>query len=191
MGESGVGKTCIMDRWTENVWRGEGACSSTFGVDFSQRVVQVNEQLMKARIWDASGKVSQRRFFSPFYRHSHGIILVYDITNKGTLEKLEDWLSSVVPLANSNATIMLVGCKADLESARQVSVEDARTFCAAHKVRLMAEVSCATGAGVDAAFQMLLSRIQHRLVEDSEAASTLSEVGNCVRKQSLVGDRLI
>jgi len=72
-----------MDRWTENVWRGEGACSSTFGVDFSQRVVQVNEQLMKARIWDASGKVSQRRFFSPFYRHSHGIILVYDITNKG------------------------------------------------------------------------------------------------------------
>ena len=61
-----------------------------------------------------------------YFRGSHGILLVYDITNETTYSSISKWLEEVDKHAPSNAIKMVIGNKSDLKTERKVDSNEAQ-----------------------------------------------------------------
>ena len=121
IGDSGVGKSNLLSRFTRNEFNLES--KSTIGVEFATRSIQVDSKTVKAQIWDTAGQERYRAITSAYYRGAVGALLVYDISKQVTFENVERWLNELRDHADSNIVIMLVGNKSDLRHLRAVSTE--------------------------------------------------------------------
>ena len=81
IGDSGVGKSNLLSRFTRNEFCLES--KSTIGVEFATRSVAVDGKTVKAQIWDTAGQERYRAITSAYYRGAVGALLVYDITKQG------------------------------------------------------------------------------------------------------------
>jgi Ras-related protein Rab-1A len=70
--------------------------------------------------WDTAGQERFRTITSSYYRGAHGIIIVYDITDRESFDNVKQWLNEIDRYACENVNKLLVGNKCDLESKRQV-----------------------------------------------------------------------
>uniref|UniRef100_A0A8C2P4H0 Ras-related protein Rab-25 n=1 Tax=Capra hircus TaxID=9925 RepID=A0A8C2P4H0_CAPHI len=111
IGDSGVGKSNLLSRFTRNEFNLES--KSTIGVEFATRSIQVDGKTIKAQIWDTAGQERYRAITSAYYRGAVGALLVYDIAKHLTYENVERWLKELRDHADSNIVIMLVGNKSD------------------------------------------------------------------------------
>ncbi|KAF8926565.1 Rab-like protein 2A, partial [Haplosporangium bisporale] len=125
IGESSVGKTNILSRFTQNQFSLES--KSTIGIEFSTaKSIEIDGKVLKAQIWDTAGQERYRAITSAYYRGAVGALLVYDISNMNSFKKLERWLQELQDHADSNTVIMLIGNKSDLKHLRAVATEDAQ-----------------------------------------------------------------
>ena len=76
IGDSGVGKTNILLRYCDNCFK--PAYSSTIGVDFKIKTLQVEELKIKLQIWDTAGQEKFKNLSTTFYKGALIIILTYD-----------------------------------------------------------------------------------------------------------------
>ncbi|XP_048450836.1 GTP-binding protein YPTM1-like, partial [Rhincodon typus] len=126
IGESGVGKSNLLSRFTRNEFNHDSR--TTIGVEFSTRSVLVDGVTVKTQIWDTAGLERYRAITSAYYRGAVGALLVYDISKHLTYEKVESWLKELLDHADNNLVVMLVGNKIDLNDIRAVPVEEAKSF---------------------------------------------------------------
>lgn len=126
IGDSGVGKSNLLSRFTRNEFNLES--KSTIGVEFATRSIQVDNKTIKAQIWDTAGQERYRAITSAYYRGAVGALLVYDIAKHLTYENVERWLRELRDHADNNIVIMLVGNKSDLRHLRAVPTDEARSF---------------------------------------------------------------
>jgi Ras-related protein Rab-11A len=167
IGDSGVGKSNLLSRFTRNEFCLES--KSTIGVEFATRSIQVDGKTVKAQIWDTAGQERYRAITSAYYRGAVGALLVYDITKHVTYENVERWLKELRDHADSNIVIMLVGNKSDLKHLRGVSTEDAQAFSEKEGLSFI-ETSALEATNVEKAFQRILTEI-YRIVSKKALAS--------------------
>ncbi len=94
----------------------------TLGLDFASKkhtLKDGNEIFMK--IWDTAGQERFQDITASFYKKANGILIVYDITDKKTFERVSNWIDSITNKANVNTVKILVGNKKDLEDRREVT----------------------------------------------------------------------
>jgi Ras-related protein Rab-11A len=156
IGDSGVGKSNLLSRFTRNEFCLES--KSTIGVEFATRSIQVDGKTIKAQIWDTAGQERYRAITSAYYRGAVGALLVYDITKSVTFENVERWLKELRDHADSNIVIMLVGNKSDLRHLRSVSTEDAAAYCEKEGLSFI-ETSALESTNVEKAFHQILTEI--------------------------------
>jgi small GTP-binding protein len=130
IGDSGVGKSNLLSRFTRNEFNLDS--KSTIGVEFATRSIQVDAKTIKAQIWDTAGQERYRAITSAYYRGAVGALLVYDISKHQTYENVTRWLKELRDHADSNIVIMLVGNKSDLRHLRAVPTEEAKQFASAY-----------------------------------------------------------
>jgi Ras-related protein Rab-11A len=167
IGDSGVGKSNLLSRFTRNEFCLES--KSTIGVEFATRSIQVDGKTIKAQIWDTAGQERYRAITSAYYRGAVGALLVYDITKHVTYENVERWLKELRDHADSNIVIMLVGNKSDLKHLRGVSTDDAQAFAEKEGLSFI-ETSALESTNVEKAFQRILTEI-YRIVSKKALAS--------------------
>jgi Ras-related protein Rab-11A len=167
IGDSGVGKSNLLSRFTRNEFCLES--KSTIGVEFATRSIQVDGKTIKAQIWDTAGQERYRAITSAYYRGAVGALLVYDITKHVTYENVERWLKELRDHADSNIVIMLVGNKSDLKHLRGVSTDDAQAFSEKEGLSFI-ETSALESTNVEKAFQRILTEI-YRIVSKKALAS--------------------
>mmetsp|Transcript_24500 Transcript_24500/g.23525 ORF Transcript_24500/g.23525 Transcript_24500/m.23525 type:complete len:224 (+) Transcript_24500:158-829(+) len=160
IGDSGVGKSNLLSRFTRNEFNLES--KSTIGVEFATKSIQVDQKTVKAQIWDTAGQERYRAITSAYYRGAVGALLVYDISKQITFENVERWLKELKDHAEANIVIMLVGNKSDLRHRRAVSTEDAMAFAENNNLAFI-ETSALDATGVDESFTQILTEI-HKLV---------------------------
>ncbi|EOA99726.1 Ras-related protein Rab-11A, partial [Anas platyrhynchos] len=167
IGESGVGKTNLLSRFTRNEFNHDSR--TTIGVEFSTRTIVVGDATVKAQIWDTAGLERYRAITSAYYRGAVGALLVYDIAKYLTYENAERWLRELQQdHADANIVIMLVGNKSDLRHLRAVPTDEARSFAEKNGLSFL-ETSALDSTNVETAFHSILTEI-YRLVSQRQIA---------------------
>ncbi|KYQ94235.1 Rab GTPase [Tieghemostelium lacteum] len=158
IGDSGVGKSNLLSRFTRNEFSLE--TKSTIGVEFATRTIQTEGKTIKAQVWDTAGQERYRAITSAYYRGAVGALLVYDIAKQATYKSVERWLTELRENADRNIEIMLVGNKSDLRHLREVSTDEAKEFSEKHKLTFI-ETSALDSTNVELVFQNILTQIYH------------------------------
>uniref|UniRef100_A0A5B6Z7E7 Putative RAB GTPase 11C n=1 Tax=Davidia involucrata TaxID=16924 RepID=A0A5B6Z7E7_DAVIN len=167
IGDSGVGKSNLLSRFTRNEFCLES--KSTIGVEFATRTLQVEGRTVKAQIWDTAGQERYRAITSAYYRGALGALLVYDVTKPTTFENVSRWLKELRDHADSNIVIMLIGNKTDLKHLRAVATEDAQGFAEKEGLSFI-ETSALEATNVENAFTTILSEI-YRIISKKSLSS--------------------
>eukprot|EP01051_Picozoa_sp_SAG22_P023556 SAG22_NODE_6129_length_895_cov_1.271357_2_plen_169_part_01 len=129
IGDSGVGKSCLLLRFAEGKY--EEDYLSTIGVDFKTRFIELDDKKIKFQLWDTAGQERFRTITSSYYRGSHGIIIVYDVTDEKSFEDVNIWLEEIEKHAGQSVCKLLVGNKSDLSESRVVTFEQGKAFAEA------------------------------------------------------------
>eukprot|EP00980_Cylindrotheca_fusiformis_P020246 scaffold7317_cov114-Cylindrotheca_fusiformis.AAC.2 len=164
LGDSGVGKTCLVARLTNPERPFNHDISATMGIEFDTQMLDTEHGKVKAQIWDTAGQERFARVLLPaYFRTAKGVILVYDITNAKSFESLsERWMVQLNDHASSDDLAkLLVGNKADLEASREVSKEKAEQFCQKYGMDML-ETSAKSGQNVLQAFEKLIGIVHDR-----------------------------
>jgi len=126
IGESAVGKTCILLRFTDNQFLMNHI--TTIGIDYKSKKITSGQYSVKLKIWDTAGQERFRNITKQYYKGADGILLVYDITDRNSFEKIKDWMKQIQEnTIKEQIGIVLLGNKCDLED-RQVSLEEGQNI---------------------------------------------------------------
>lgn len=113
IGESGVGKTGLFNRFTAGQF--SPGTKATIGSEITCKSFRAENKIVKVQLWDTAGQERFRSITRQYYRGTMGAVLVYDITNKSTFDKLHSWIDDVKEYSNnSNLQMLLVGNKVRL-----------------------------------------------------------------------------
>ena len=143
IGDSGVGKTCLSNKATKNIF--DENYNATIGFEFFVFNIRINDTIIKLQVWDTCGQELYRTLITNFYRNSSLAILVYGINSTQSFENVDMWLKELRCQANPDAKTFLIGNKADLENERQVETEIGEKFAKQNKMDLFLEASAKTG----------------------------------------------
>lgn len=75
-----------------------------------------------------AGQERFRTITSSYYRGAHGIIVVYDVTDKVSFNNVKQWLGEIDRYACQSVNKLLVGNKADLVEKKVVDFNEAKEF---------------------------------------------------------------
>ncbi|GMS96643.1 hypothetical protein PENTCL1PPCAC_18818, partial [Pristionchus entomophagus] len=156
IGDSGVGKSNLLSRFTRNKFSLE--TKSTIGVQFDTRTIQVEAKTVNAHIWDTAGQERYRSMPYSYYRGAVGALIVYDITKHGTFKNVDHWLKELRDYAKLEIMIMLVGNKSDLRHLRAVPIDEAELYAEKNNISLI-ETSALDNTNVEAAFTNIMTEI--------------------------------
>ncbi|CAF0743676.1 unnamed protein product [Brachionus calyciflorus] len=140
IGDSNVGKTCLTFRFCGGKFLERS--EATIGVDFREKTIQIDDEVIKLQIWDTAGQERFRKsMIAHYYRNVHAVLFVYDVTNINSFENLTHWIEEYNRFCTLNQTSslipkILVGNKCDLESDQKVSTNMAQTFADMHQMPL-------------------------------------------------------
>ncbi|OMJ76005.1 hypothetical protein SteCoe_24718 [Stentor coeruleus] len=160
VGDSCVGKSCFMLRFTDNRFRADH--DVTIGVEFGSKIIRIGKTLIKIQIWDTAGQENFRSIARSYYRGAVGVIIMYDITNKDSFINIYRWLNELKEQSSHKFSIVLVGNKLDLATHRVVKPEEALEF-AINNEMLFSEASALTGVNVESVFVRSATEIMKKI----------------------------
>ena len=110
LGESGVGKTCIIARFINNTF--EENLISTTGASYAGKTMVFDEyegKSIKFEIWDTAGQEKYRSLTKIFYKDAAVAILVYDITRKESYDEIQKyWYNQIKEFAPKNISKYII-----------------------------------------------------------------------------------
>ncbi|KAK8890953.1 hypothetical protein M9Y10_028154 [Tritrichomonas musculus] len=167
VGDSGVGKTCLLLRFVHDQW--EGDTQPTLGVEFLTKVVETeDEHHIQLQLWDTAGQELFRSVTRGYYRGAAGALIVFDLTSRDSFNSVERWYQDLKEIASSDVVTALIGNKNDLEDKRDVTYEEAKQYADEHGMKYF-ETSAKTGDSVPAAVTETVMQIEKTVSKDAPA----------------------
>lgn len=152
-GDYCVGKSSIVKMFCFNNFIEQ--YTATIGVDFCKKILEVDGKRIKLQIWDTAGQEKFRKITSTYYRGSHVVILVCDMTNLYSFLNLKNWIKDIKIFMNSDAIkIILVANKSDDIKKRKVSKEELDGFAIEQNLEYI-EVSAKQNINIDLIFRKI------------------------------------
>jgi len=155
IGESGVGKTCLLLRFTDDSFTANHL--TTIGIDFKIKIINLENKLIKLQIWDTAGQERFRTITKTYYKGAHGIILTYDVTDANSFKNIRNWIKQIEANAQTNVCKVLVGNKCD-KPDRTVTEEEGKKLAEDFGMILF-ETSAKTNKNVSEVFNYLTTEI--------------------------------
>lgn len=156
LGESSVGKSSLVLRFVKGQFH--EFQESTIGAAFLTQTVVIDDTTVKFEIWDTAGQERYHSLAPMYYRGAQAAIVVYDITNKETFQKAQNWIKELQRQASPNIVIALAGNKLDLANKRAVSYEEAKAYADESSLLFM-ETSAKTAANVMEIFTSIAKKL--------------------------------
>ena len=119
VGDSGVGKSCLLYQFAENKWLMNK--EMTLGVDYYSKILSIENSRVKLKIWDTAGQEKYKSIIKSYYRNSNLAVVVYDITNKESFLSVENWILSIREI--ECVPFMIVANKTDLSDIDNIDYQ--------------------------------------------------------------------
>lgn len=166
IGDSGVGKTCLLLKYTDDVF--QASHISTIGVDFRIKTMRLQDsKVAKLQMWDTAGQERFRTITSSYYRGAHGVIIVFDVGERRSFDNLVMWMGEVERYAKPGVPMILVGNKTDLVERREVEEAEAKAFADSRGLSYV-EVSAKSDSE-----SVLASQVFHLMVKEIRGSVSL------------------
>lgn len=167
LGDSRVGKSSILKKFISNEFSHNYI--TTLGIDFLQKTIMVDGINIKVQVWDTAGQEKYRTMVQSYYKSAMGIILVYDISNEESFERVQDWMRQIKVHAEEDVKIVLCGNKADLQEEERQVEQDRGAQQAADFGLPFFETSAQSGQNIEEAFEeCALKIVKEKLKPDEE-----------------------
>ena len=156
LGDSSVGKTCILARYADNTFQEDHL--ATIGLDYKIKTVTLdNGKTVKIQIWDTAGQDRFKSITKNYYKGAHGIILIYDITNKRSFDNVKNWVDVIKEEVSEKVTIILVANKIDCNEERKVSTIEGKNIANEYGLQFF-ETSAKSGENINESFNYLIKK---------------------------------
>ena len=170
LGNSNVGKSSLFLRFVDDIWN--DTFVPTIGVDFKIKTFDIDEKRIKMQIWDTAGQERFKNIIASYYRGAHGILLIYDVTDKDSFKNLSNWLIEIEKNSSKNVLKVLIGNKTDLEEKRVISYNQAKEFADSYGLKYI-ETSAKKNLNVNEAFatlgrELMLASEDKRIVKQKQ-----------------------
>ena len=147
LGNSNVGKTCIVHRFAHDEFL--DSSQPTIGANFVTKRFEADSTLYKFEVWDTAGQEKYRSLTPMYYKGAAAALVCYDISMPGSLDAAREWIRELHDHAPPTVVIALVGNKADLN--RAVPKDQAISLCQKFSL-IHSEVSAKTGENIGETF---------------------------------------
>ena len=152
VGDVGVGKTCIIERYIHGSYNPETESTITSTYSFKKVNFQKYNKSISFDIWDTAGQEIYRALAKNFYLNASIGILVYDITRRSSFEELQNyWYDALKSYGEENMFFAVVGNKCDLFSREEVKEEEAKRFAESINAYFIL-TSCKEAIGIEELF---------------------------------------
>jgi len=133
----------------------------------TKRITLPDKTRVDLNIWDTAGQERFHTLGPIYYRNSHGAILVYDITDANSFERVQNWVKELRKMLGNDVVLAIVGNKLDLERNRIVNKQKAEEFASSVGAKHF-ETSAKLNQGIKEMFTELTKMIveKERLGDD-------------------------
>lgn len=182
---SGVGKTCLVLRWTNDQFM--STFITTIGIDYKTKALNYKGQKIGMAVWDTAGQERFRSITSSYIRGAHGIILVYDVTDENSFNNIHVWLTTIMNNTDEDMIKVLIANKCDMERDRKVTREQGEMIAKEFNMTFL-EASAKSGKNVHKAFETM----GHLVVDSLEAGenSNSSKTSNASAGKVNIGSKV-
>ncbi|XP_065365567.1 ras-related protein Rab-21 [Calliphora vicina] len=173
LGEGCVGKTSIVLRYVEDKFNPQHI--STLQASFlTKKVTLDNGSKVQLNIWDTAGQERFHALGPIYYRGSHGAILVYDITDQDSFQKVKNWVKELKRMLGSEIILAIAGNKIDLEEQRTVMEDDAMSYAESVGAHYF-ETSAKTNDNVEEVFVELTRLMVQHAQQNNQKQRTMTQ----------------
>lgn len=163
LGDSEVGKSCFLMRYADNVFVDNYI--TTIGLDYKLKYIQLDSgEIIKVQLWDTAGQDRYRTIAKNYYKGSHGILLLYDVTKTNSFENIREWIRDIREEVYEKAIIFLIGNKIDKKEDRKIQTEQGAKLAEEFNLPFF-EASAKSGENVDEIFKALYKKISEVYIE--------------------------
>ena len=177
IGDSGVGKTNILNRYVNDTF--SETTKSTVGVELGTKVEEYKNTKIKVQIWDTAGQERYKSITKTYYKGAKGAFIVYDITNKDTFKNVDKWIQDLREFGEDDAAILIVGNKSDLEEKREVTTEEVKKKAEIYKMAYC-ETSALKSKNIDYAFQTLIKLVAEKMEKNKNEENKYGNQSNVI-----------
>jgi len=129
------------------------------GFDFKLVDLIVDQEEVKLQIWDFGGQERLKSMLGNYLRGTKGVLLIYNVANKSTFIKIDDWLDIIRKHGGDNISLLLVGIVPERVEDREVSPEEGMKIAKSKGITGFIECNISTGENVEDVFIMLVKLI--------------------------------
>ena len=156
LGNTAVGKTSFIIKYTEDTF--QEVYLSTIGIDFKVKTVTIKDKQYKLFFYDTTGQERFRSLSFNIIKNAHGIILMYDITNKSSFNSIPEWIKNIKESKGEDFPMILCGNKIDKEDERVITREESEELSNEYVIDFF-EISNKNGINIEKAVLSLVKKI--------------------------------
>ncbi|KAK8746585.1 hypothetical protein OTU49_017091 [Cherax quadricarinatus] len=186
LGEGCVGKTSLVLRYVEDKFNDRHI--TTLQASFLTKRINLSGKRVNLAIWDTAGQERFHALGPIYYRESHGAVLVYDITDEDSFQKVKNWVRELRRMLGNDICLVIAGNKIDMEKERHVSLEEAEAY-AQEVGAFHFQTSAKQNKGVEELFIELTRRmLDNAVTNDQQRINSLTRGGN-TRNLQIIDDQ--
>ena len=188
IGDSGVGKTCICQRYINGTFDVQDGC--TIGASYFQKILNINGIDYKLDIWDTAGQEKYRAMGKMFYKNAYIVLFVYDITIKSSFDNLKNfWYKEVINTGEKNIVLAVVGNKIDMFLKENVDEDEGKKW-AEEIGAIFALVSAKTGDCIFPLFENVLKKylkpdFTSKIIIENKRKSDITKIRNSAENRKI------
>jgi Ras-related protein Rab-18 len=168
LGEPTVGKSAYIQKYVYNIFK--NTCP-TIGLKIvSKYLYSSNEEKIKIKFVDISGKERYQSLPLLFIKQAHGVILMYDITRKNTFNTISNWWEKILDSKDKDFPAILIGNKCDLENQREVQKKEGEKIAKELGIKFL-EVSNKNGKSIKKSARELIKMILQNIGKSDDINS--------------------
>ncbi|XP_057312751.1 ras-related protein Rab-21-like [Hydractinia symbiolongicarpus] len=169
LGEGCVGKTSLVLRYCQDRFNDKHL--TTLQASFLNRRLNIDGKRVNLAIWDTAGQERFHALGPIYYRDSHGAILVYDITDEDSFQKVKNWVKELKKMLGDDICLCIAGNKIDLEKDRHVETSEAEEYSRSVGAKHY-HTSAKLNKGIEELFLDLTKRMMKKQADDEAEIAT-------------------
>ncbi|XP_065669081.1 ras-related protein Rab-21 isoform X2 [Hydra vulgaris] len=169
LGEGCVGKTSILLRYCQDKFNDKHL--TTLQAAFLNRRLNIDSKRINLSIWDTAGQERFHALGPIYYRDSQGAILVYDITDEDSFQKVKNWVKELRKMLGEEICLCIAGNKIDMDKERHVLVSEAEEYAKSVGAKHY-HTSAKLNRGIEEMFlDLTKSMVEKQTLEEAEIES--------------------